>query len=63
VLQDENNRLRDNIVQMGNELNPDHSESHYTRDFEKLKDQIEGWVTKHEKFSSSSFKLEMPSLV
>jgi hypothetical protein len=46
-LQQNNDKLRTDIVEMGNELNPAYDEDHYIDGFEKIKMKLEMWVASH----------------
>lgn len=42
-----NNKLRGDIAEMGNDLNPAYDEDHYINGFEQIKVKIEMWVASH----------------
>ena len=46
-LEQNNDQLRTDIVEMGNELNPAYNEDHYIDGFEKIRMKLEMWVASH----------------
>jgi polyhydroxyalkanoate synthesis regulator phasin len=51
-LRSHNDKLREDIVEMGNDLNPDYGEDYYTSGFEQLAAKIERWIATHPVSSS-----------